>query len=252
MQLASEKENKAILITDDSASEYYVENLNYQTNVNVHLSNFTMEKLMEVPHDSILKWQRKDERVTQDILRMKSTTTALNIESGSPGTATMNRLTIDLKYVMGCRLSATSLTLDVCKPPLFQVKDGKCWTTTHLPTCSTDDHSSFAFRVHVVAKPFPSGAPKKTSHNFLYLAGHPCLKEPIKRGLCEKYQHEVEKLHESFPVIRDPTLVRAAQVAVLSFLDGTTNVESTINLYRGLFASFSSLLSKRQTRLNED
>ena len=193
----------------------------------------------------VIRWERYDQRVTHDILRLKCTSDHLCIEHENLGE--MQKVTIKLRSVMGCELSVDKLTVDVFEPPVSQVKDGNHWKTTNddSPSMKLSSPSLTQWRVQVVANP--------KRHDLLtLLSEHPFLQNALQVGLQMEYHCAQEKnLHEFFPLIQDPTLVRAAQIAVSTLLEDNNDVEAAIKLFRGLFLKFQSLLSQRQKSKEE-
>lgn len=242
-------------ITDESATQYRNENIYSNTKGTVHLSSIKLGTKVEEKFVDVIRWTRQDERVTHDILRVKSTSDQLLIEHQSLGECTMEKLTMQLRSVMGCELSTDKITLDVFKPPTLQVKDGKIWKTISLlddsPLLDRSLASQGQWRVNIVAKPI-SVSPR--NHDFQSLLSlHPCLQSALQGGIKLQYDSvpQQENLHESFPLIQDPTLVRAAQIAVSTLIDGQNDLEASINFFRGLFTKFQTLLSQRQTGKEE-
>jgi hypothetical protein len=242
------------MVTDDSATQYSIQmNLNSKTTGIIHLLHFSLDKKIEDKYANVMRWQRKDERVTRDILRMKSTSKQLCLEHRSIDGKSMQKITLDLCSVMGCELSENTLTLDVFEAPILEVKDEKLWKMIQIQEVRDSPDKSVAFqsfdgpcRVHVVAKPIPFGI-NKPHHNFKNsLSKHPLLQNALKGGIQVNYQYvRQQNPHELFPLIQDPTLVRAAQLAVLTFLKENQGLQETIKLFSGLFLGFSSLLKKR-------
>lgn len=243
------------MITEESATQYRIENIHPSIRGTVHISSVHISNLAskaEEKYEDVIRWKRQDERVTHDILRMKSTSEQLYIEHQSLDESTMQKLTIQLRSVMGCELSIDKVTLDVSEPPVLQVKDGKLWKTVLIqmddsPKLDRSLASQGPWRVHVVAKPISTVCSTRRHDFQSLLSQHPLLQSALQGGIQMQYQFAPQQnLHELFPLIQDPTLVRAAQITVLTLLDGKDNLETTINFFGGLFSEFQSLLSQRQ------
>ena len=119
------------IITEESATQYRNQNI-YSTKGIVHLASCSLDlgtyTETEEKYANIIRWERQNERVTHDILRLKPSTDQLFIEYSSLGESKMHKLVLQLSSVMGCEITAEKLTLDVPEPPLLQLKDvrGHC------------------------------------------------------------------------------------------------------------------------------
>ena len=79
------------------------------------------------------------------------------------------------------------------------------------------------------------------------------LKKAAEEGIRETYSHSSQEMLEPeafFPVAKDATLVRAAQLAVLELLkqpDGTKDVKWLIKMFNGIQQQFKKSLSQRMS-----
>ena len=79
------------------------------------------------------------------------------------------------------------------------------------------------------------------------------LKKAAEAGIRETYTHSSQEMLEPdafFPVAKDATLVRAAQLAVLELLkqpDGTRDVTWLIKMFNGIQQQFKKSLSQRMS-----
>ena len=79
------------------------------------------------------------------------------------------------------------------------------------------------------------------------------LKKASEAGIREMYSHSSQEMLEPeafFPVVKDATLVRAAQLAVLELLkqpDGTRDVKWLIKMFNGIQQQFKKSLIQRMS-----
>lgn len=157
----------------------------YETNTKIAI--IIRGRKEEENYIDVIRWERFDQRVTHDILRVKCTSNHLYIEHESLDE--MQKVTIKLRSVMGCELSVEKLTVDVCEPPVLQVKDGNLWKTTkNEDSPNKFPSSSLApWRVHIVVNPIVCSTKR---HDLLtLLSKHPLLQNALQVGLQIEYQH---------------------------------------------------------------
>ncbi|KXJ17263.1 hypothetical protein AC249_AIPGENE8707 [Exaiptasia diaphana] len=91
-----------------------------------------------------------------------------------------------------------------------------------------------------------SNARKSSTNLLTLLSKNRLLQRALEMGLQSSYDGKYFHVepHENYPLLRDPTLVLAAQQAVKTFTE-CSDVQTAISLYKGLYNHFKALLMKR-------
>ena len=150
---------------------------------------------------------------------------------------------------MGMELNSDGvLTAGVFGSPCIEkrLKSSRIWESISASNSSWSARLVIVFHRHKFAESLQSSLDKI-----------PSLSSALSTGLCDDYPNfdptEVQTPHGRLPLVRDPTLVRAAQIAILKLRDHASNVtENTqsrvqriVEAFGGREKRFQSLLKSR-------
>ena len=166
-----------------------------------------------------------------------------------------NKVVITFPSVLGLELDERKITLDTSEPPqMFYKRKNKsrvnsAWSE-HFeyfnPAGSSLSSTTNKTRVLIQLQ-----QPNESFSTLFYSDGN--LKKAAEAGIRETYSHSSQEMLEPeafFPVAKDATLVRAAQLAVLELLkqpDGTRDVKGLIKMFNGIQQQFKKSLSQRMS-----
>lgn len=197
-------------------------------------------------------WKRVDPRVSKEKLEVKfymsCRSEKMSIQHNTPDSPTKYRLEICFNKVMGIQLSNGILTADVFGSPSVESKSQQARTwqaSTTIKSRSTRVVIVFHLQTH----------PKNLQTS---LERIPSLRSAFHVGLCNEYPSfdptDGDKPHDRLPLVRDPTLVRAAQLAILKLrdieqenasIDPETKLQHIVQVFGGIENRFRNLLKYR-------
>jgi hypothetical protein len=160
---------------------------------------------------------------------------------------TKYRIDVPFNKVMGIEIADGVLTADVFGTPCIEKRSesSRVWQVTSSNDNSTSSRSSrlsIGFIYHI--------SPENLQQN---LEKIPSLKSPFRSGICKDYPGfdctEGENPHDRLPLLRDPTLVRAAQLAISQLRDHAQGYDSStqhiVETFGGIEKRFRDLLKRR-------
>ena len=205
-------------------------------------------------------WKRADNRVSKELMTAKFNfgVEEITVEHHPATGGLKKKVVASIAQVMGAQVSLTEITFDLAgSPKLFNKlpERGSIWKESHLQKASdkltdsgngssvpVEHHDCHRVQIHL--------ADNKREDIGSLLEHNASLKRAIERGLCSNYP-QFQMLEENpakyFPIVKDPTLVKAAQNALLEILHLCTNTRSLTQYYAGLESQFNELLSLRQS-----
>ena len=241
----------AIYINKETATGY-VQSMEGRTGVvNCHLESVTLRAGSEST-----SWKRIDPRVSKEKLDVKFYMNCRNEKMSVQHQQTSNdnkskyRIDVPFNKIMGIKLTSDGmLTADVFGSPCVEQRlDGSQVWKEITPT-----NSSGSSRIVIVFHGH------KLPDNLLSkLERIPSLCSALRTGLCNDYANfnpaEGETPHDRLPLVRDPTLVRAAQLAILnlrdharknSALESRDRIQQTVEVFGGIEHRFREILKIR-------
>ena len=163
------------------------------------------------------------------------------------------KVVINFPSVLGLELDERKITLDTSEPPqMFYKRKNKsrvnsAWSEhfeNFNPAGSSLSSTTNKTRVQIQLQ-----QPNESFSTLIHSDGN--LKNAAEAGIRETYSHSSQEMLEPeafFPVAKDATLVRAAQLAVLELLkqpDGTRDVKWLIKMFNRIQQQFKKSLSQR-------
>ena len=241
----------AIFISKKTAAEY-LQSLEGQAGViNCHLESAKIT----IGSESIM-WQRTDHRVSKEKLNAKfylnSRNEKLSVQHEPTGNDSKSKYRIDCSFnkIMGMELTSDGvLTADVFGSPCVEKRSGssRVWEAITSTNSSRSSRLVIVFHHHKFPESLQSSLEKI-----------PSLCSALCTGLCNDYSNfdptEGETPHDRLPLVRDPTLVRAAQLAILKLRDHASyetenimqpRVQQIVEAFGGIEKRFQNLLKSR-------
>lgn len=235
------------LVTKQSAREFH-QSILPQSSLSFHLQS--------VQAPSIGSWERSDPRVSKEILKCKVLTSpasqCFSIQSTKVEDDESKRLVINFSHVVGLKISEDSIVMDVALTPKLEKKvhakpgektaSGK-WMEQIVQVRDKTPH-----RIKLL---FACGREPGTANLQEMLNKVPSLKRAIDGGLAnvyDVYDDPNENPEERYPIVQDPSLVRAAQLACLRLLNTLPSVnkaEYATKMYASMERRFNHLLRER-------
>lgn len=160
----------------------------------------------------------------------------------------MSRLTIPFSSVRGLEITAASIKIDVDTLPKLEKRQSssKSWKECSLSSCSGESSKHHRILFEFIPGKEPSSVDLHSK--ILKISS---LEVAAKQGLRENYTSapRFKNPQEKFPIIHDPTLVRAGQFACLQLLsqlpeDGP-RARFVVRMYSGIEEEFNRLLCER-------
>lgn len=231
-------------MTKEYATQYYQQNLKDKPkDVTIHV---------DFVSDHCFSWSRADKRVSKEQFQCKFTfsTTTVSITHQPQSTQMKYKLSFLFQSVMGMKISSDSIELDLSAKPTTEAKSSEHQTSKsgsgkfapYYERQIDDNLKSYRLVINV------NSQGRKALSEFLdKVPSINCLQRALSSGLQEIYPEFdpcEENPHELFPIARDPTLVRAAQLAILE-LQCEKDPLVVIRLYDGLVRRFQKLLRLR-------
>ena len=235
------------LITKQSAREYHQSTLPLPC-LSSHLQSV---------HAPFISWERSDPRVSKELLKCKVLTSpasqCFSIQYAKVGENETERLLIDFSHVVGLEVNKASMVMDVALMPKLEKKvhtkprgktEGGKWIEQSLQV--PDDKTTRRIKLLVVCEREPGLTKLHETLNKV-----PSLKRATEGGLSDVYavyDDPNENPEERYPIVQDPSLVRAAQLACLRLvntLPSTNKAEYAIEMYASMERKFNHLLRER-------
>lgn len=214
-----------------------------------------------------VEWQREDTRVSKEIFHAtwmfneKSQTLVVERRYMYPTTVDRYRLLVPFRAILGLRFNISTDTIAAHLKRLSGLqaqviqKDQSTWETH-------EDYSSLSSRKtgREIVSLTLQFLPDKTSLSEMekQFERQPNLARALNVGIKPDFDYgnaEIscefndQELHKNMPIVLDPTLVRAAQVADIELLNEAkekgNDVRYLVKMYFGLEESFNELLRSR-------
>ena len=215
---------------------------------------------------TFVSWSRSNPRVSKEILKGKiSSSNCFSFQSTKPEADESARLLIGFSDVLGLEITEDSIVLDVksiskmerkvhrhsatqsstIEADVNQKSSGK-WTEQCI---LASDKPPYRITVGLIQQREPKFSQLKD-----LLLKIPPLKQAVDRGLQATYppsSHVHGNPKERYPVLKDPTLVRAGQLAcldLLTTLPQQNKTEYVVKMYSLIECKFNTLLRERIER----
>lgn len=231
-----------------SAREFY-QSILPQSSLSFHLQS------VRAP---FISWERTDPRVSKEILKCKVLTgpasQCFSIQSTKVEEDESKRLLVEFPHVIGLEINGDSIVMDVALTPKMETKihakpgsktaSGGKWVEQSLDVVG---HKK-PYRIILL---LACGREPGTTKLREMLIKVPSLKRAIDGGLATVYDlcdDTNENPEERYPIVQDPSLVRAAQMAslrLLHTLPSTNKAEYAIKMYGSMERRFNHLLRER-------
>ena len=218
---------------------------------------------------TFVSWSCSDPRVSKEILKGKvlpsSSSNCFSFQSTKPEADESARLLIGFSDVLGLEITEDSIVLDVKSIPKMERKVCR-HSATQSSTTEADvnqkssgkwteqcilasDKPPYRIMVGLIHQREPKFSQLKD-----LLLKIPPLKQAVDRGLQATYppsSHVHGNPEERYPVLKDPTLVRARQLACLDLLTTLApqnKTEYVVKMYSLIECKFNTLLRERIER----
>ena len=200
-------------------------------------------------------WQRAEHRVSKEKLIAKfylhRRNEKLSIQHEPTGNDSKSKYRIDISFnkIMGMELNSDGvLTAEVFGSPCIEKKSktSRIWEAITASNSSRSSRLVIVFHCHKLPESLQSSLEKI-----------PSLSSALSTGRRNDYANfdpaEGETPYDRLPLVRDPTLVRAAQIAILKLRDHDSNapeniqsrVQQIVEAFGGIEKRFQSLLKSR-------
>lgn len=242
LQNAYSKYHSAIatVITKEFAENFTKQNP-LATNTTIHLQSV---------QSSFLCWERSDPRVSKEILSCKilprTVSDCFTVQHSMTQGDEISRIIIPFSSVRGLKLTATSIELDVDILPKLEKRQSssKSWKEFSLSSETSSNHHRIVFEFIPGKEPSCVDLHDKISKiSTLEMAAREGLREEYTSVPCLKNPEE------KFPILKDPTLVRAGQLACIQLLselpEEVPRARFVVRMYSGIEEEFNRLLSER-------
>ena len=239
------------VLTKDSARDFIKDCL--------PLSSFNFH--LQSVQTTFISWERSDPRVSKEILKCNvlpnPASNCFSIQSTKVEADESRRLLIGFTDVVGLGISEDLIVMDVKSIPTMErrvhaskqnsttAETNTKWTEQSFQANETPPHR---VKLGLVRGRQPADLQEQ-------LMNIPQLKKAIEGGLVDVYPgaqlQEEYKPEERYPVLKDPALVRAGQMACLSLvgtLPSTNKADYIIRMYSSIESKFNSLLRERIQR----
>ena len=203
----------AIFVNKSTAVEY-LKSLEGRAGV----LSFHLESAMISYGLKSILWKRVDPRVSKEKLQVKfymnCRSEKMSIQHSTPDSPSQYRIEISFHKFMGIKLSSGILTADVYGSPIVESKAQQARTWKEEQTIAKNTTTRLVLVIHLQSDA------KNLQTN---LERIPPLRSAFRIGLCNNYPNfdptDGDKPYDRLPLVRDPTLVRAAQLAILKLRD---------------------------------
>ena len=199
----------AIFVNKSTAAEYMKSLEGRAGVISFHLESATVS----YGQKSVL-WKRVDPRVSKEKLEVKCYTNCrsekMSIQHSTTNSPSKYRIELIFNKFMGLKLSSGILTADVYGSPIVESKTQQAGTWKEEQTAIKNTSTRVALVIH------HQSDPKGLQTN---LERIPSLRSAFRIGLCNDFPNfdptDGDKPYDRLPLVRYPTLVRAAQLAIL-------------------------------------
>ena len=236
----------AIFCTKETATEH-LKGLEGRIGVIAqHLDSVTVSS-----SGTLISWNRSDQRVSKEKLEAKFYLSCrnekLSVQHHVLDSSNIYKTDVPFNKVMGVEIKDGIFTADVFGTPNVETKSvsSRIWQSTS----SNKKLSGCSRLVMVLHK---NNLPDNLQSQ---LAKIQPLRSAFHSGLCSSYDNfdpaKGEKPHDRLPILRDPTLVRATQQAILQLHDplmtnpSSSDVQAIVEAYGGIEKRFRELLKRR-------
>lgn len=241
-------------MTTESASEYAKQNSTAGA-FSANIDRFTLEAGQN--NDAILTWARTDHCVSKEVFTVK-----LNLSNNAENRNIVvefsqandlcqrtRRITLNAACVMGLKVDRESLTARVYGFPKYEVRERKQkqWRQETVKNNSTDEPQNCVpcSTIKVVF-----GRNKSLPDFQQLFRRDEKLNAALSAGIQEKYPAfttNESRPEDVLPIVKDPELVRAAQLLLLDFLveEKATDIPWLIRQYSAVYEAFKRLLKSR-------
>lgn len=152
---------------------------------------------------------------------------------------------------MGMNITDNSITIDICSPPVVEGKVKACCSgKLAFPAKWENERRHFAEAPHYRVVIIPLDGLKVTELREMFCEAA-VLAKAIKSQLQRNYVRFIpftdEDPHQRMPILKDPMLVRATQIAILKIAEDPRceDVEFVVTQYKAIEKSFRRLLRER-------
>ena len=240
-------------VTKESASKFR-ENSFPPSNLSFHLQSV---------ETNFVSWKRTDARVSKEVFKCKilpgAVSRCFSIQSTKSEASQSNRMIIPFSDILGLEVKEDSIVMDVGVLPKMEKRvsssktvDESCHTSKGKwkeETVSDQVNCEPPYRICVKKQRFNDPSTIQLNKIFAEISS---LKLATENGLRDSYPRTPPcaetNPEEKYPVIKDPTLVRAGQLACLRLfqcLPSQDQTEFVIKMYSSMEERFNSLLRKR-------
>lgn len=243
-------------MTRENAIKYYENHIKTQPkDVSFHVDSLEID-------NSSFGWFREEDRVSLQkfemevkvgVRRNKLLVTYCPLVKEQNQSQIKFRLSVLSDLILGMEMNSQKITFDVLQPLLEKrtiTKDISHKSSEWIKFEDSRLPSLSSYRLHI--KPH-SLTPSKFSQLCISLNSSQ-FSDALRRGLKDKYT-ELDKTlpnpEEYIPLLTDPTLVRAAQLALNSLSKQVTSssivnrIEWSVKMYDGVYETFKELLHSR-------
>jgi len=240
--------SSVVEVTVETAKEFASTAHNGTVNNLTHLNSVTSSF-------QTLNIKRSDPRVTHELFTLKFNSSkpqqpgTFVIEHQAQKSAVRRRKTvIPFQNVLGLQVDEKKIILDTYKIPqtFYRTKDESGQnSTTWAEYCEGSSETSVSGEKIRLEIQFHQ--PTKLLNTLIQSDLH--LKMAAKEGIQETYHRRSQEIMEPeafFPIAKDPTTVRAAQLAVLELLKQPEGSDLTwlIKMFGGIYRQFKAILSQ--------
>lgn len=242
-------------VTKESASKFR-ENSVPASNLSFHLQSV---------ETNFVSWKRTDARVSKEVFKCKILPSAVSrcfgIQSTKGEASQSNRMITPFSDILGLEVKEDSIVMDVGVLPKMEQRVSSSKTAGEIchtskgkwkeETVSVSDqaNSKPPYRICVKKQRFNDPSTIQLKKIFAEISS---LKPATENALQDSYPTTSPcaetNPEEKYPVIKDPTLVRAGQLASLRLLQCLPSQDQTeflIKMYSSMEERFNSLLRKR-------
>lgn len=230
---------KGLEMTTDSAIKY-ADSLGNSGSFSANINSVNLER-----ETCVLSWIRTDSRVSKEVFVVKlnmsinAQSRYISIEHNQG--RQQKKITVKTKNIMGLNITDKNLIIRIYGMPELLVKQNK-WQSQHLDSPETTTASSTLIVEFGKNKSLP---------NYVHLFHlDEKLQAAMASGIKEQYPEFTigdSRPEDLLPIVKDPLLVREAQLVVLELLQDqrSEDVQWLIQAYLSLYSEFKKLLKKR-------
>jgi hypothetical protein len=239
----------AILINKETATKYQ-QSLEGRTGViTCHLE---LASLDGTDGSTSALWKREDCRVSKEKFDVKFylnyRNEKLSVQHSPPNDKCKYKIDVAFNKVMGMEIADGVLRADVFGTPSIEKKpeNSRLWQAVSSSNTKNNRYSRLTIVfIHRVT-------PVSLQQNLQKI---PFLESAFHTGICNEYPGfdptKGENPHERLPILRDPTLVRAAQLAILRLRNHSQSIQLIVETFGGIERRFHELLMKRLVKRSQ-